>query len=115
VLFAHGSGGSRHSPRNRYVAGELNRARLATVLADLLTREEEQVDIRTAALRFDIDLLAMRAVVSPGFNDARSLIETGKYVIDDRSAGANINPRPGRRTNSSNSTATPSTPNGIPA
>lgn len=60
VLFAHGSGSSRHSPRNRYVASELNRAGLATVLADLLTREEEQVDIRTAALRFDIDLLAMR-------------------------------------------------------
>jgi putative phosphoribosyl transferase len=60
VLFAHGSGSSRHSPRNRYVAGELNRAGLATVLADLLTREEEQFDIRTAALRFDIDLLAVR-------------------------------------------------------
>jgi putative phosphoribosyl transferase len=60
VLFAHGSGSSRRSPRNRYVAGELNRAGLATVLADLLTREEERVDLRTAALRFDIDLLAVR-------------------------------------------------------
>jgi putative phosphoribosyl transferase len=59
VLFAHGSGSGRHSPRNRYVADELNRAGLVTVLADLLTREEEQVDLRTAALRFDIGLLAV--------------------------------------------------------
>jgi len=60
VLFAHGSGSGRHSPRNRYVADELNRAALATVLADLLTQEEERVDILTTALRFDIDLLAIR-------------------------------------------------------
>ena len=62
VLFAHGSGSGRHSPRNRYVADELNRAGLATVLADLLTQEEEQVDMRTASLRFDIDLLAVRVM-----------------------------------------------------
>jgi dienelactone hydrolase len=49
VLFAHGSG--RHCPRNRYVADELHRAGLVTVLADLLTREEEQVDLRTASIR----------------------------------------------------------------
>jgi putative phosphoribosyl transferase len=60
VLFAHGSGSSRHSPRNRYVAGELQDAGLATVLADLLTPEEEQVDARTGSLRFDIGLLAER-------------------------------------------------------
>jgi len=60
VVFAHGSGSGRHSPRNRYVADELNRAALATVLADLLTQEEERVDILTTALRFDIDLLAIR-------------------------------------------------------
>jgi len=60
VVFAHGSGSGRHSPRNRYVADELNRAALATVLADLLTQEEERVDILTTALRFDIDLLATR-------------------------------------------------------
>lgn len=60
VLFAHGSGSSRHSPRNRYVAGELRRSGLATVLADLLTAPEEQLDARTAALRFDIPLLAAR-------------------------------------------------------
>ena len=60
VLFAHGSGSSRHSPRNRDVAGQLQRAGLATVLADLLTPDEERVDARTGALRFDIDLLAGR-------------------------------------------------------
>src|SRR5437660_6907027 len=60
VLFAPGSGSSRHSPRNRYVAGELQRAGLATVLADLLTPAEEQRDARTAELRFDIGLLATR-------------------------------------------------------
>jgi dienelactone hydrolase len=62
VLFAHGSGSSRHSPRNRSVAAELQRAGLATVLADLLTPEEEQRDARTAELRFDIGLLASRLV-----------------------------------------------------
>ncbi len=60
VLFAHGSGSSRHSPRNRYVAGTLHRAGLATVLADLLTPDEEELDRRTGAFRFDIGLLAGR-------------------------------------------------------
>jgi dienelactone hydrolase len=60
VLFAHGSGSSRHSPRNRYVAGELQRAGIATVLFDLLTRSEEQRDLRTREHRFDIGLLARR-------------------------------------------------------
>jgi putative phosphoribosyl transferase len=62
VLFAHGSGSSRHSPRNRYVARVLNEAKLATLLIDLLTLHEEVVDARTAQLRFDIDLLAERLV-----------------------------------------------------
>jgi dienelactone hydrolase len=60
VLFAHGSGSSRHSPRNRYVAAELQRSGLATVLADLLTPAEEQLDAQTGELRFDIGLLARR-------------------------------------------------------
>jgi putative phosphoribosyl transferase len=60
VLFAHGSGSSRHSARNRFVAEELQRGGLATLLIDLLTSEEEAVDIRTRHLRFDIDLLARR-------------------------------------------------------
>jgi pimeloyl-ACP methyl ester carboxylesterase len=60
VLFAHGSGSSRHSPRNRYVAGELREAGLGSVLADLLTPVEEQRDAWTAELRFDIGMLAAR-------------------------------------------------------
>ena len=60
VLFAHGSGSSRHSKRNRYVAGELQHAGLATLLFDLLTPEEEAVDALTGHLRFDIGLLAER-------------------------------------------------------
>jgi putative phosphoribosyl transferase len=64
VLFAHGSGSSRHSPRNRFVAAELRRARLATLLTDLLSAEEEALDARTAELRFDIGLLARRLVAA---------------------------------------------------
>ena len=60
VLFAHGSGSSRHSPRNRAVADELRRSGLATVLADLLTETEEQVDVTTREFRFDIGRLAAR-------------------------------------------------------
>src|SRR5215216_413901 len=60
VLFAHGSGSSRHSPRNRFVAGVLQQGALATLLIDLLTPAEERIDARTAELRFDIDLLAER-------------------------------------------------------
>jgi putative phosphoribosyl transferase len=60
VLFAHGSGSGRHSPRNRYVARVLREAGLATLLIDLLTPDEEEVDLRTRHLRFDIGLLAQR-------------------------------------------------------
>ena len=62
VLFAHGSGSSRHSPRNLYVAEELPAAGLGTLLIDLLTPNEEIEDLRTRALRFDIGLLAERLV-----------------------------------------------------
>jgi putative phosphoribosyl transferase len=64
VLFAHGSGSSRHSPRNRYVARLLNEAKLATLLIDLLTPDEEAIDLLTAHLRFDIGLLAERLVAA---------------------------------------------------
>lgn len=60
VLFAHGSGSSRRSPRNRHVADILNRGAIGTVLTDLLTEEEEAVDIQTRELRFDIALLGGR-------------------------------------------------------
>jgi dienelactone hydrolase len=60
VVFAHGTGSSRHSPRNRQVARRLEQGSLATVLVDLLTEQEEAVDLRSGRLRFDIDLLAGR-------------------------------------------------------
>ncbi len=60
VLFAHGSGSSRLSPRNRRVADALGRRRFATLLLDLLTEEEEEIDASTGSLRFDIELLARR-------------------------------------------------------
>jgi putative phosphoribosyl transferase len=62
VLFAHGSGSSRHSPRNQFVARTLNRAGLGTLLFDLLTPEEEALDIYTREHRFNISLLAERLV-----------------------------------------------------
>ena len=78
VLFAHGSGSSRHSPRNRYVAQVLQNGGLATLLIDLLTAEEDEVDAQTTRYRFDIDLLARRLggatdwlLEHPGTSDLR--------------------------------------------
>jgi putative phosphoribosyl transferase len=62
VLFVHGSGSSRHSPRNQLVARTLNKAGLATLLFDLLTQQEELIDAKTAEYRFNISLLAERLV-----------------------------------------------------
>ncbi len=62
VIFVHGSGSSRFSVRNQHVAALLNKAKLATLLFDLLTPEEEVIDSRTRELRFDIDLLAQRLI-----------------------------------------------------
>ena len=67
VVFAHGSGSGRHSPRNRAVAAVLQQAGLATLLMDLLTESEEAVDARSGHLRFDIDLLARRLVGAAGW------------------------------------------------
>jgi putative phosphoribosyl transferase len=64
VLFAHGSGSSRHSPRNRLVAGTLNDAGIGTLLMDLLTPEEEAYDRATGELRFNIGLLAERVILA---------------------------------------------------
>ncbi len=75
VLFAHGSGSSRHSPRNQFVAQVLREAGFATLLMDLLTPEEEVIDARTAALRFDIELLARR------------LTEVTWWVVDQQQTG----------------------------
>jgi len=71
VVFAHGSGSSRFSPRNRSVAQTLHQRGLATLLLDLLTRAEERVDLQTAKLRFDIDRLAMRVVAATDWLLAR--------------------------------------------
>jgi putative phosphoribosyl transferase len=67
VLFAHGSGSGRHSPRNRQVAARLGRAGLATLLLDLLTPEEETADRRGGRLRFDVELLAGRLLAAIGW------------------------------------------------
>ncbi len=71
VVFAHGSGSSRHSPRNRFVAERLQHAGLGTLLIDLLTTAEEAVDVRTRELRFDIGLLADRLVGAIAWIGAR--------------------------------------------
>lgn len=72
VIFAHGSGSGRLSPRNRFVAQILNEADLATLLIDLLTAEEEQIDLHTARLRFDIRLLASRLIAATEWADKRA-------------------------------------------
>ncbi len=64
VLFAHGSGSSRHSRRNQFVARSLREAGMGTLLFDLLTREEEEIEQHTAHLRFDIEMLARRLVAA---------------------------------------------------
>lgn len=64
VIFAHGSGSSRHSPRNQYVAQVLNNAGIVTLLIDLLTKEEEKTDDVTKEHRFNIRLLARRLLIS---------------------------------------------------
>src|SRR5882724_1374357 len=65
VLFAHGSGSSRHSPRNQFVARTIREAGIGTLLFDLLTPDEEAVDTTTRHLRFDIGLLAKRLIDAP--------------------------------------------------
>lgn len=91
VLFAHGSGSSRHSPRNRYVAEVLNQARLATLLIDLLTADEEDVDIGTAELRFNIPFLANRLIAATDWlleNAATSYLRLGYFGASTGAAAA---------------------------
>ena len=91
VLFAHGSGSSRHSPRNRYVAQVLVDAGLGTLLMDLLTPEEEAVDMYMAQLRFDIDLLAGRVVAATDWlsaNPATSDLSIGYFGASTGAAAA---------------------------
>lgn len=64
VIFAHGSGSGRHSPRNQYVASTLNESGIATLLVDLLTEEEQKIDEKTREYRFNIKLLASRLIAN---------------------------------------------------
>jgi pimeloyl-ACP methyl ester carboxylesterase len=91
VVFAHGSGSSRHSPRNRFVAAALRDAGLGTLLMDLLTAAEEQADARTGHLRFDIELLAERVVAAVdwlGIEDAAAGLPVGCFGASTGAAAA---------------------------
>lgn len=88
VLFAHGSGSSRHSPRNQFVAGELHKLGICTLLLDLLTEEEESVDQSTGQLRFDIGLLAGRLVHATRWLAGQREIEHVKLGFFGASTGA---------------------------
>lgn len=88
ILFAHGSGSGRHSPRNQFVASGLRDAGLATMLLDLLTSEEERVDQETAELRFDIDLLTSRIVSATRWARERKEVATLPYGYFGASTGA---------------------------
>jgi len=88
VLFAHGSGSSRFSPRNRHVAQRLGDVGLATVLADLLTAQEELVDDRTTQLRFDIGLLAARLVGAADWLQTQPLTAALPLALFGASTGA---------------------------
>jgi putative phosphoribosyl transferase len=90
VLFAHGTGSSRHSPRNRYVAETLNDAGIATLLMDLLTPEEEEAERLTAEHRFDIQLLARRLIATIDWLDHEDVrpARTGLFGASTGAAAA---------------------------
>jgi dienelactone hydrolase len=88
VLFAHGSGSSRHSPRNRLVAATLNEAGFGTLLIDLLTPDEEAADRRTGHLRFDIGLLARRLAGTIDWLRASPGVERLRIGLFGASTGA---------------------------
>lgn len=88
VLFAHGSGSGRHSPRNKMVARALNEGGIATLLIDLLTADEEQVDLQTRHLRFDIPLLANRLVSAIDWLGAHEPTRTLPIGLFGASTGA---------------------------
>lgn len=101
VLFAHGSGSSRHSPRNKYVAGVLRQAGLATLLLDLLTAEEEDKDIYTGEFRFNIRLLADRLAAATDWllrNPQTNDLKVGYFGASTGAAAALIaeTERPGK-------------------
>ena len=87
VIFAHGSGSSRHSPRNQYVARALEQHGLATLLIDLLTADEEQIDRRTAEHRFNIRLLANRLTMIIDWLEQQPATSTLKVGLFGASTG----------------------------
>jgi len=88
VMFAHGSGSSRHSPRNRQVARALQDRGLATVLLDLLTEDEDRVDSRDGSYRFDIPLLAHRLSGAAGWVGRQPVLGTLPLGLFGASTGA---------------------------
>ena len=88
VLFAHGSGSSRQSPRNRFVASVLNDGALATGLMDLLTPAEEEIDSRTAELRFNVELLAQRMIAAVDWVRQQTATEALDIGLFGASTGA---------------------------
>ena len=91
VLFVHGSGSGRTSPRNRFVASELNKKGIATLLFDLLTRKEEELDMQTGHLRFDITLLTQRLVSTTNWlfeNNDVSGLDVGYFGASTGAAAA---------------------------
>ena len=93
VLFAHGSGSGRFSPRNQYVARVLNEAGIATLLVDLLTKEEEEIDMSTREFRFDVGLLAQRLMSATEWlkkNPATKNLSIGYFGASTGAAAALI-------------------------
>lgn len=88
VIFVHGSGSSRFSPRNRQVATHLNAHRLATLLLDLLTEEEQKVDARTMQFRFDIPMLAARSTIVANWAEKQSELHGLPIGLFGASTGA---------------------------
>ena len=88
VLFVHGSGSSRFSSRNRAVAEYLQHAGFATLLIDLLTREEESVDVHTGEFRFDIPLLGQRVVLATDWAHRRHILQPLPFGYFGASTGA---------------------------
>lgn len=88
VLFVHGSGSSRHSPRNQMVASEINQGGEATLLFDLLTKKEEEIDDLTGELRFDIELLTKRLIEVTRFIEKHPLTQHLKIGYFGASTGA---------------------------
>jgi dienelactone hydrolase len=88
VIFVHGSGSGRHSPRNSYVAGELHACGVATLLMDLLTPREHEADLQSAEYRFDIDLLADRVLLATRWVESQPALQRLRVGYFGASTGA---------------------------